>query len=178
MARILDPYDAEQAPATGDDRLVDWIGIPPKQRLWLQARPYVRGGSLLLVAAMLLALVVSQRTDDAALAVGDCLNAPPSSGLVETLTPVSCTDPHNAEVFDVLDYVAGEFPGDTALLRWATGQCQGRVEAYTGEPWTETPAWVNALVPTDQSWSQGDRTVACLLVPAPGDPLLTESLRR
>ena len=99
---------------------------------------------------------------------GDCFDAGLSSSQVTEISEVRaipCVEPHVYEMFSVADYPAGESPSsaDADYTAWETENCLGRFEAYVGLDYDSSTYYISALVPTDSSWSQGDRTLMCFL---------------
>lgn len=167
-----DPYDPKSGPATGDDRLVDWskdqrAADTASERvggLWRKVRPLIGIGVIVLFVVS--AFVVRNDTSLEDLKVGDCFDNPGVDvELVEEIDTIPCDQPHDFEVFaqpqraDDLDY-----PGETALFAWADENCIRRFEAYVGTPWEESAIWATNMVPTAESWENGDRTVTCMLM--------------
>ena len=99
---------------------------------------------------------------------GDCFNDPGSEEeVVFQLEAIPCSEPHDNEVFAV-ESVAGlfgaEYPGRQALEEHAYGVCSGTIfDSYVGTPYLDSSLEVFTLTPTDDSWSQGDRDVVCVL---------------
>lgn len=99
---------------------------------------------------------------------GDCFDDPDTSqDEVYRLQAVPCSQPHDNEVFAV-ESVAGsfgpEFPGDQALETRSYEVCGGAVfDAYVGETYLDSSLDVFTLTPTEDSWSEGDREVVCVL---------------
>jgi hypothetical protein len=119
--------------------------------------------------------------DDATAALdlvkGTCVvDAPFTEGQpveVISLPTVDCEKPHRAEVYDVvrLPQPRGEpFPGD-ALVARARQVCLDRFEAFVGLPWTASELDFVALRPTEESWAEGDRAIACVLFRPDGKDL-------
>jgi hypothetical protein len=103
------------------------------------------------------------------LVAGTCVSeAPFTEGQpveVVSLPTVDCETPHRAEVYDVvrLPQPASEpFPGDRLVAR-SRQVCLDGFEAFVGIPWTESELEFVSLRPTEASWAQGDRAVACVL---------------
>lgn len=122
-------------------------------------------------------------TDIYDLSIGDCLNDPveamPDEVVeVDSVESVDCAEPHEAEVYALADLpgdAAADFPGDDAVAQQADEICFGRFEDYVGAPYEESSLDYSYYLPTAQSWSGGDREVACLAVDYDGE-LLTGSV--
>jgi len=99
---------------------------------------------------------------------GDCFDAGLDSSEVTEISEVRalpCAEPHVYEMFSVADYPAGESPSaaDEDYTAWERENCLGRFEAYVGLDYDSSMYYISALVPTDSSWAQGDRTLMCFL---------------
>lgn len=109
---------------------------------------------------------------------GSCLvEAPFTQGepvQVVSVATVDCGQPHQAEVYDVvqLPQQRGEpFPGD-ALVSQARDECLARFEAFVGLPWTASELDFVSLRPTEVSWEDGDRAIACVVFRPDGQALV------
>ncbi len=114
------------------------------------------------------------------LAVGDCIV--PGATLAEQtgqLDAVPCSQPHTHEVYALDDYTESDvYPGADALEAFADGVCFVAFEAYVGLPFDRSPLHSSHLVPTFNSWTEGDdHTVTCLLV-SPEDVLTSSAKGR
>lgn len=102
-----------------------------------------------------------------AFAVGDCFNETP-----EEFVDVNCNEPHQAEIYEVLDHPdSSNYPGGQLIADWAEPQCYSRFESYTGVAYPDSALEFNYLYPTAQGWRDGDREVICYLFDASGDDL-------
>lgn len=102
-----------------------------------------------------------------AFAVGDCFN---ETG--EEFVDISCDEPHQAEIYEVLDHPdASAYPGGQLIADWAEPQCYSRFESYTGIAYPDSALEFNYLFPTAQGWREGDREVICYLFDPSGDDL-------
>ena len=98
------------------------------------------------------------------LEVGHCFSV--ESDELETVVVVDCQEPHEYEVFSVLDHEAGPdaaFPGDQALLEYADAACQPPFEAFVGHDYQTSIWFITALSPSEQTWADGDREIVCTL---------------
>jgi len=101
------------------------------------------------------------------LAVGSCVNGVHEGGTVTTAVtrPVDCAGPHENEVIGSLDYASsGGFPGDAALLSFATTNCLAMFESFVGISFQESSLDMLPIVPTQLSWAKGDRSVVCVVL--------------
>ncbi|HWB71157.1 MAG TPA: septum formation family protein, partial [Egibacteraceae bacterium] len=102
------------------------------------------------------------------LAVGDCFHDRPDlQGPIGDVEVVSCDQPHDNEVFALLNYPAGAtdpYPGQEAVQNWAEENCQGSAfQAYVGMDYASSRYYTTYLSPTADTWEQGDREVVCYL---------------
>ena len=104
------------------------------------------------------------------LRVGDCLtdqrivDSEEDAQLMSTVA-VPCTDPHLQEVYFASDYKATAFPGTDTLIEYAYEVCEKAFPAYVGTPYMDSSLDFQIMYPTQESWSNGDQEVLCLLVP-------------
>jgi Septum formation len=107
------------------------------------------------------------------LRVGDCINSAPN-GL--SVTVLSCTTPHDAEVFATFSLLGSSWPGGAVVQQEATNGCMSRLGGYVN------PAFANAgfaeeyVYPDQGAWQAGVRTVICEIRASSG--LLTGSVRQ
>ncbi|MFP4512756.1 MAG: septum formation family protein [Acidimicrobiales bacterium] len=113
---------------------------------------------------------------------GDCFDTTDvDSGeglVVTTVMLVDCAEPHRAEVFGIEELASplGEpFPGAEARDEDSQALCEPGFEQYVGVPLAESELVLLWLAPTEESWADDDREVACA-VAAPDEQLLTESV--
>lgn len=105
------------------------------------------------------------------LRVGDCFNEGGQPTDTNEVTPVAdvsavpCADPHDIEVFALVEVGDGPqapFPGDAAIAEEASGLCEAQFESYVGTPYeTSELQFSPVLVPTAASWLEGDREAVC-----------------
>ncbi|MGM0618313.1 MAG: septum formation family protein [Actinomycetota bacterium] len=98
-----------------------------------------------------------------ALQVGQCLHQPEASTAIEEVELVPCDDPHDFEVFALVELPDGPYPGDSALPEMAQPACRGRFAAYVGVEPSDSVLATGLLVPSEDGWDGGDREVVCLL---------------
>lgn len=112
------------------------------------------------------------------IAAGTCMNLPEDAEF-STYDPIDCSEPHEIEVFDIIDmstlsseYSIGvSYPGADAVYYAAVDECVGQpFEAYVGMPYdsvedANTVLWVDAFTPTLEGWEEyDDRQVQCVLL--------------
>jgi hypothetical protein len=114
------------------------------------------------------------------LTVGQCFDGAPMSGtepeLAIAVRVIDCAQPHEAELYAVLERPAGAYPGDAALTEWADLGCYERFEPYVGVAAEASSLQYAFFYPSSESWLQGDRTVQCMVV-GPAGEKLTGSVR-
>jgi hypothetical protein len=115
---------------------------------------------------------------NSALKVGDCVNnantTDANGDAVESNVVVACSEAHDEEVFSVFTYpnATSTFPGYEAIGAAEQTQCENDFTDYVGVPWEQSATYsIDYLGPTDQSWSNGDRVIVCLLDDAGGAKL-------
>ena len=94
---------------------------------------------------------------------GDCLQVPDVHAIPGIFTPVPCTQPHTMEVFfrgDVWPQSLA-YPGDKAVIDQADARCVTAFTAYDGIPPDQSVFNYSENIPSSDSWSSGDRSVAC-----------------
>lgn len=106
--------------------------------------------------------------------IGDCFDDPEDNaeGLVSDLALIPCDEPHDNEVFALVDYPAedGEaFPGDDAIETFADEECLPIFEDYVGLPYDESVLLFAPVKPTADTWADGDREIVCLLYAVDAD---------
>ena len=115
--------------------------------------------------------------------VGDCfdrrrLEADEGGGRVVLV--VDCDLPHTFEVFEVFqlsptdldDAGDGAWPGEDALARVARLRCPGPFAGWVGEPYETSVLELGWVVPDEDRWADGIRTVACTVYDPGGDRLV------
>ena len=102
--------------------------------------------------------------------VGDCLNGvvigAAQRAEISSAEVVSCDRPHGLEVYATFDLTAADFeledpaeyPGPVRVVRAADERCADRIEELVDDP---DVYGLIALWPSQVSWAEGDREVAC-----------------
>ncbi len=98
------------------------------------------------------------------LAVGECYVQLPGSDLIESVEAISCDLPHGIEIYHLFDVTLDEFDAEMVQMQAEDG-CFGAFEAYTGISYAESWYGFDGLLPTAQTWADGDREVVCFLQP-------------
>lgn len=100
------------------------------------------------------------------LQVGDCFDDTGSivseeSGEVASLPGVPCADPHDNEVFAIVDLGISTYPDDEALTQLAWDKCMARFEPWVGLEYDSSELDILTLTPTRESFSSSNRDVVC-----------------
>ncbi|GAA2558040.1 septum formation family protein [Pseudonocardia hydrocarbonoxydans] len=140
--------------------------------------PIVRRGVLALAAGALLSVAACSGTSVLDLEVGQCItDETPEGEQVSTVPVVACTEPHVGEIYALPQLPDGAFPGDAAVSASAEQLCAGPdFQNFVGIPIEQTTLSVNFLLPSAETWAEGDREIVCIVSPADGTPA-TSSLR-
>lgn len=99
------------------------------------------------------------------LRAGDCLNSS-QNGL--SVTILSCTTPHEAEVFATFSLTGSSWPGDTAAQQQASGGCANRIAGYLNPQLLNAGLTQQYVYPNQDAWQAGVRTVVCEVSSASG----------
>ena len=84
---------------------------------------------------------------------------------IDDFDTVGCDEAHQNEVFFVYDADdADEFPGTEALHEAGMDRCTREpFDEYVGESYEDSKFEVFTVVPSEESWGNGDREVVCAL---------------
>lgn len=94
---------------------------------------------------------------------GDCVNGLNDDGeYIGELPAVPCTEPHEGEVFAILELPDGEWPGEEAILDQAARACTDRLAFYSADVYEDESIYVLPLSPTARGWWLDDRAVICI----------------
>lgn len=81
-----------------------------------------------------------------------------------TFEPVSCDEPHDAEVFIDFEYPPGPFPGDDVIDQGSEELCFGQAfEDFVGLDYPSSSVFALRSTPNEETWALGDRTINCIL---------------
>ena len=99
--------------------------------------------------------------------LGDCFNdASSTSANVEitSIDGVPCSEPHDNEVYALINLTQSSFPGDAAMETLAFEACLEKFEAFVGKDYESSQLDIFPIYPTRQSWNDlNDREVVCAL---------------
>ena len=108
---------------------------------------------------------ITEAVDDAdvfALRVGDCLGSY-GEGESTSVPTVPCGEAHQEEVFASTDLPDGDFPDDDARMARAEDGCMLASTEFGGLAYDDSVLDITTIEPTEQSWTDGDREVLCLV---------------
>ncbi|MGH8836461.1 MAG: septum formation family protein [Actinomycetes bacterium] len=109
------------------------------------------------------------------LKLGDCFTEP-SGELVERITKVNCSGPHDAEIFAVPDLPSSaRYPGNAAIESQADRVCTDASGAIDRDK-LPGGATIGYFFPTEDNWSGDDSAARCYI--ATDDQPLVGSVRR
>jgi putative regulator of septum formation len=91
------------------------------------------------------------------LQAGQCFNGQNGLGV----TVLSCSSPHQAEVFATFLLTAQAWPGDNAVQAAAQAGCQTRISSYMNPQLATSALSQEYIYPDEITWSAGIRTVIC-----------------
>ncbi|MEM7093960.1 MAG: septum formation family protein [Actinomycetota bacterium] len=108
------------------------------------------------------------------LEVGTCFQDPDGLEITD-VDEVDCTEPHDNEVFHLLQLADGDFPGREAITSQAGDGCTGAFEAYVGRDFPSSEYFLSFIAPSEDSWDRADdREVICYLF-IPGEQTSTSA---
>ena len=92
----------------------------------------------------------------------------------QQVTIVSCTSPHDDEVFGTFTLPVGVWPGTAAIQQDASTGCGSRLTSYIN-PQLAISLAQTYVYPTQGDWTAGTRTVVCEVHATSGQ--LSQSVR-
>jgi hypothetical protein len=106
--------------------------------------------------------------DATTLAFGDCLILP-SEDTFDEVRRLACTEPHDGEVFFIEAYPGDVYPSDDEFSTYVEAECLPAFAEFTGSAFDDQELLdIGWFTPTEGSWDNGDRDVACYLTPIDG----------
>jgi hypothetical protein len=114
--------------------------------------------------------------DSVDLRVGDCFDLKDPSAEIEHVKAVPCKTEHDYELFYVGAMAKGSHPTAHAFATYLMQNCNPAFGAYIGKAYKDSDLDYIWLVPTEDAWRSGDRTVQCA-VNDPNNFLQKGSLR-
>ena len=100
------------------------------------------------------------------LEMGTCLNdaSVPEGADLADIPQVSCDQPHDSELFGIITVDDETYPGADVLIQKGQDGCQLRFGDFVGIDFRSSTLDFHFYYPTPSSWSQGDRTIYCMVV--------------
>ena len=95
------------------------------------------------------------------LAVGDCLIVSGVGGSGDAVPTVACDQPHEAEVYAVVEVAAADPYDEAEVIASVEQECVERFDAYTGEAYATSSLDIFYTWPLAESWDAGDRGAVC-----------------
>ena len=121
-------------------------------------------------ALIALALIATACGDSAfELETGQCLNEPDTDEVVDVQI-VDCAQPHDLEVYRTADLPDQAFDRD-AIDRASFEVCLEAFDGFVGAPYADSELDIYYLIPSEESWSEGDREVICAVYDLSGQQL-------
>ena len=114
------------------------------------------------IVALLLAGLLDQSTAATSLRAGDCLLDPGVEQVVD-VARVDCAAPHEFEVIGNVTLSGAAYPGDAEVVADARAACEPVFASYVGDPYEDSPWFINVLTPTAETWADGERSATCLV---------------
>lgn len=96
--------------------------------------------------------------------VGDCLQVSDLGTQVSDLPTVSCTEPHEAEVYAVFDLTYEGDYDENAVISEADAECIERFDVFVDFAYLESEYDYYFLYPLAEGWAGGDREAICAVV--------------
>lgn len=99
--------------------------------------------------------------------LGDCFNDAGSTGEdveISSIAGVPCSQPHDNEVYALVNLTQSSFPGEDAIGSIAFDVCLEKFESFVGKDYESSQLDIFPIYPTRQSWNElNDREVVCAL---------------
>lgn len=114
------------------------------------------------------------------LRVGDCIDLPAQMTEIKEVQHRPCGDPHDAEVFAVLNHTAASdaaYPSQQAMASYVADECVKLWQPYRGVTYeADAELDFGMFYPTSAGWAAGDRGYTCHIMRIDGAKI-TGSLR-
>jgi hypothetical protein len=119
----------------------------------------------------------SEPLDIVDLRIGDCFDVQePTIDAYSGLAPRSCSEAHRYEVFWTGAMPVGAYPSAEAFEAFHDAHCPDAFAAYVGEASAESRFDTFWIVPNEEGWAAGYRSIQCSVCD-PANPRLTYSLK-
>jgi hypothetical protein len=93
------------------------------------------------------------------LRTGDCVDSGPNG--VSKLRVVSCTQPHDSEVYATFALAGKRWPGTAKVSASARSGCTARLGSYLNPQLAAALLTESYAYPSHGAWKAGERTVVC-----------------
>ncbi len=98
------------------------------------------------------------------LAVGTCFDNPAGQEFsINSVTAISCSQAHNAQVFAEFNTTGTSFPGTAALERRADNGCNARISGNLNQSKITSSMSLHFIFPRQLAWDSGQRRISCLI---------------
>jgi Septum formation len=168
------------APPTDPAAIPGWSGAEAPRRSWFQRIPagwlvvavLVVGGALVgwyVNAGRSSSGDITKAGDLNAtdLRVGDCFDLKdPNVDTIDDVRALPCTTEHTYELFFRGTMPDGDYPTDDAFDAWMSANCVPAFGTYVGRAYGQSTLEVYYLVPSDDAWRSGDRSIQCAVYPS------------
>lgn len=97
--------------------------------------------------------------------LGACVNdadTPLGADLAD-VPRVPCTEPHDSELFAIVTVEGDSYPGADLLIDQGQTSCQEQFGEFVGIDFRSSLLDFHFYYPTPSSWSEGDRTIYCMV---------------
>ena len=100
------------------------------------------------------------------LELGTCLDdaSIPEGADLADIPQVPCDEPHDSELFGIITIDDDTYPGADVLIDKGQNGCQLRFGDFVGIDFRSSALDFHFYYRTPSSWSQGDRTIYCMVV--------------
>jgi hypothetical protein len=138
-----------------------------------------RAAAAVLLTGALAAVSACGGTSVLNLEVGQCITGETAGeDDVSSLPVVDCAQPHTGEIYSLPQVPDGDFPGEAALQQSAQELCAGQdFTTYVGVEYQQSAIYYSTLVPSADTWDDGDREIVCILLADQNGSETTGSLR-
>lgn len=180
---------AAEAPSPVDPGVNAWVAPPTATPLWrripigwLVVAVFVAAGGiggLIFNASRSSSGEISRSGDMMAtdLRVGDCFDVKdPAADEITDVTARPCTDEHEYELIFSGPMTDGDYPAEDAFTAFMKDNCVLAFDAYIGKAYADSELDIYWLIPLEEAWSAGDRSIQCAAY-HPRIHRLTESLK-
>lgn len=103
------------------------------------------------------------------LETGQCLDEPDTDEVVN-VEIVDCSEPHDLEIYETAGLPDQDF--DPVAIDGASFEiCRDAFDEFVGTPYADSELDIYYLIPSAESWSDGDREVVCAVYDLSGAQL-------